>query len=93
MIFCGKNICLAPELASHCRSCRWAISGMPTGSKGPPAQHSHPIEISRIGVAEVERIGAVAQPHDAAVLAGTGLVGAYRDLQAQSSNRDAEFIF
>jgi uncharacterized protein (DUF885 family) len=42
-----------------------------------------PDEISRIGVAEVERIGAVAQPHDAAALAGTGLVGAYRDLQAQ----------
>jgi uncharacterized protein (DUF885 family) len=42
-----------------------------------------PDEISRIGVAEVERIGAVAQPHDAAALAGTELVGAYRDLQAQ----------
>jgi uncharacterized protein (DUF885 family) len=42
-----------------------------------------PDEISRIGVAEVERIGAVAQPHDAAALAGAELVGAYRDLQAQ----------
>jgi uncharacterized protein (DUF885 family) len=40
-------------------------------------------EISRIGVAEVERIGALAQPHDAAALAGTELVSAYQDLKAQ----------
>jgi uncharacterized protein (DUF885 family) len=41
-----------------------------------------PDEISRIGVAEVERIGALQQPHEAP-LGGAELVGAYRDLEAR----------
>jgi uncharacterized protein (DUF885 family) len=40
-------------------------------------------EIGRIGVAEVERIGALQQPHDAAPLAGAELLSAYKDLEAQ----------
>ena len=39
-------------------------------------------EISRIGVAEVERIGALQQPHEAP-LGGAALVSAYLDLKAQ----------
>jgi uncharacterized protein (DUF885 family) len=42
-----------------------------------------PDEISRIGIAEVQRIGAPAQTHDAAALAGPELVIAYRGLEAQ----------
>src|SRR5882757_1207467 len=41
-----------------------------------------PDEISRIGVAEVERIGALQQPHGAP-LGGEELVSAYKDLKAQ----------
>jgi uncharacterized protein (DUF885 family) len=41
-----------------------------------------PDEISRIGVAEVERIGALQQPHGAP-LGGEELVSAYQDLRAQ----------
>jgi len=41
-----------------------------------------PDEISRIGAAEVERIGALQQPHEGA-LGGAELVSAYRDLSAQ----------
>jgi uncharacterized protein (DUF885 family) len=40
-------------------------------------------EISRIGIAEVERIGALPPPHDAAPFAVTDLVGAYQELKAQ----------
>jgi uncharacterized protein (DUF885 family) len=42
-----------------------------------------PDEVSRLGVAEVERIGALAQTHDALALAGPELVSAYRELEAQ----------
>jgi uncharacterized protein (DUF885 family) len=42
-----------------------------------------PDEISRIGAAEVERLGAPPQPHEAAPLAGTELLGAYQQLEAQ----------
>ena len=42
-----------------------------------------PDEIGRIGVAEVERIGALQQPHDAPPPAGAGLPSAYKDLEAQ----------
>jgi uncharacterized protein (DUF885 family) len=41
-----------------------------------------PDEISRIGAAEVERIGALQQPHEGS-LGGAELVSAYRDLSAQ----------
>jgi uncharacterized protein (DUF885 family) len=41
-----------------------------------------PDEISRIGAAEVERIGALQQPHGAP-LGGEELVSAYKDLKAQ----------
>ena len=41
-----------------------------------------PDEIGRIGAAEVERIGALQQPH-AAPLGGAELVSAYKDLEAQ----------
>jgi uncharacterized protein (DUF885 family) len=42
-----------------------------------------PDEISRIGAAEVERLGAPPQPHEAAQLAGPELIGAYQQLEAQ----------
>jgi len=42
-----------------------------------------PDEIGRIGAVEVERIGALQQPHDAAPLAGAELLSAYKDLEAQ----------
>jgi uncharacterized protein (DUF885 family) len=42
-----------------------------------------PDEVSRLGVAEVERIGVLAQTHDAPALAGPELVSAYRELEAQ----------
>jgi uncharacterized protein (DUF885 family) len=42
-----------------------------------------PDEVSRLGVAEVERIGALAQTHDAVALAAPELVSAYRELDAQ----------
>ena len=43
-----------------------------------------PDEINRVGVAEVERMGATQQPRDAAALAGTELVSAYQDLEAKA---------
>jgi uncharacterized protein (DUF885 family) len=42
-----------------------------------------PDEIGRIGVVEVERIGALQPPHDAAPLSGAELLSAYKDLEAQ----------
>ena len=41
-----------------------------------------PDEISRMGAAELERLGE-APPHEAAAVAATGLVGAYKELQVQ----------
>jgi len=42
-----------------------------------------PDEINRVGVAEVERLGAPQQPRDAAPLAGIELVSAYRELESR----------
>ncbi|MDP9008924.1 MAG: DUF885 domain-containing protein [Pseudomonadota bacterium] len=42
-----------------------------------------PDEITRLGVAEVERIGALAQTHDATALAGPELLSAYKELEAK----------
>jgi uncharacterized protein (DUF885 family) len=42
-----------------------------------------PDEISRIGISEVERIGALQQSHEAPPLAGPELVSAYKDLEVQ----------
>jgi uncharacterized protein (DUF885 family) len=59
-----------------------------------------PDEISRIGAAEVERLGSPPQPHDAAPLAGAELISAYQELKTQvrtalpglfSDNPEADF--
>jgi uncharacterized protein (DUF885 family) len=42
-----------------------------------------PDEIGRIGIVEVERIGALQPSHDAVPLAGAELLSAYKDLEAQ----------
>jgi len=73
-----------------------ALSDLPLGSqwyayrvKRATGAALSPDEIGRIGVAEVERIGALQQPHDtapvagAAPLAGAELLSAYKGLEAQ----------
>ena len=67
-----------------------ALSELPLGSqwyayrvKRATGAALSPDEVSRLGVAEVERIGAPAQTHDASPLAGPELVGAYREIEAQ----------
>jgi uncharacterized protein (DUF885 family) len=66
-----------------------ALSELPLGSqwyayrvKRAAGAALSPDEIGRIGAAEVERIGALQQPH-AAPLGGAELVSAYQDLKAQ----------
>jgi uncharacterized protein (DUF885 family) len=67
-----------------------ALSELPLGSqwyayrvKRAIGAALSPDEIGRIGVVEVERIGALQPPHDAAPLAGAELLSAYKDLEAQ----------
>jgi uncharacterized protein (DUF885 family) len=67
-----------------------ALSDLPLGSqwyayrvKRATGAALSPDDIGRIGVAEVERIGALQQPHAMAPLAGAELLNAYKDLEAQ----------
>jgi uncharacterized protein (DUF885 family) len=67
-----------------------ALSDLPLGSqwyayrvKRATGAALPPDEIGRIGAVEVERIGALQQPHDAPPLAGAELLSAYKDLDAQ----------
>jgi len=67
-----------------------ALSDLPLGSqwyayrvKRATGAALSPDEIGRIGVVEVERIGALQQPHDTAPLGGAALLSAYKDLEAQ----------